>query len=129
MSDTTKHPTFQHLIVVLCLAWLALNLPLLIGKSVMPWDAMDEFYPIVYFNAHSLRLGLAPWWNPYIYSGYPQIADPQGMLFSPLLMAWMLLREAPGPVWFSWVYCCISLWAVLPCSRFYGETKSTPPAP
>lgn len=102
MSDTSKHPSFRRLVLALCLVWLVLNLPLLIGKSVMPWDAMDEFYPTVYFNAHSLRLGLAPWWNPHIYSGYPQIADPQGMLFSPLLMAWMLLRETPGPVWFSW---------------------------
>ncbi|HUB91780.1 MAG TPA: hypothetical protein VMA74_18820 [Dyella sp.] len=102
MSDITKPPSFQRLVLVLCLAWVALNASLLIGKSVMPWDAMDEFYPTVFFNAHSLRLGLAPWWNPSIYSGYPQIADPQGMLFSPLLMAWMLLREAPGPVWFSW---------------------------
>jgi hypothetical protein len=24
------------------------------------------------------------------------------MLFSPLLMGWMLLRESPGPVWFDW---------------------------
>lgn len=102
ISNITKPPSFQRLLLVLCLAWVALNASLLIGKSVMPWDAMDEFYPTVFFNAHSLRLGLAPWWNPYIYSGYPQIADPQGMLFSPLLMAWMLLRESPSPVWFSW---------------------------
>jgi len=102
MSNTLKNSSFQRLALVLGLVWLMLNLPLLLGKSVMPWDAMDEFYPTVYFNAHSLRLGLAPWWNPHIYSGYPQIADPQGMLFSPLLMAWMLLRQAPGPTWFSW---------------------------
>jgi hypothetical protein len=102
MSGATKQPSFQRLVLILCLVWLVLNWSLLLGKSVMPWDAMDEFYPTVYFNVHSLRLGLAPWWNPHVYSGYPQIADPQGMLFSPLLMAWMLLREAPGPVWFSW---------------------------
>ncbi|GGA12610.1 hypothetical protein GCM10011408_37740 [Dyella caseinilytica] len=82
--------------------WALLNLPLLLGIRVLPWDALDQFYPTVYFNVHSLRLGLAPWWNPHIYSGYPQIADPQGMLFSPLLMAWMLLRQAPGMTWFTW---------------------------
>lgn len=98
----TAHVSFGRLVLALCLAWLLLNLPLRAGRPVIPWDAMDEFYPMVYFNAHSLRLGLAPWWNPHIYSGYPQIADPQGMLFSPLLMAWMLLRETPGPVWFTW---------------------------
>jgi hypothetical protein len=97
-----SQPPFLRWVLALCAIWALLNLPLLLGIHVLPWDALDEFYPTVYFNAHSLRLGLAPWWNPYIYSGYPQIADPQGMLFSPLLMAWMLLREAPGVTWFTW---------------------------
>lgn len=87
---------------LLGLVWLLLNLPLLLGVRIIPWDAMDEFFPTVYYNAHSLRHGLAPWWNPYIYSGFPQIADPQGMLFSPLLMAWMLLPADPGVTWFTW---------------------------
>ncbi|MFC4765668.1 YfhO family protein [Dyella koreensis] len=86
----------------LLLIWLLLNLPVLVGIKVLPWDASDQFYPTVYFNAHSLRHGLAPWWNPHIYGGYPQIADPQGMLFSPLLMLWMLLPSSPGGTWFAW---------------------------
>lgn len=97
-----QHRPFVRLFAGLCLIWLTLNLPLLLNIRVLPWDAMISSYPTVYFNAHSLRMGLWPWWNPYIYSGYPQIADPQGMLFSPLLMAWMLLRRAPGASWFAW---------------------------
>lgn len=87
---------------VLALIWFILNAPLLLGRHVLPWDAIDQFYPTVYFNAHSLRHGIAPWWNPHVYSGYPQIADPQGMLFSPLLMAWMLIPSSPGATWFAW---------------------------
>lgn len=94
--------SFARLVGVLVLAWAALNLPLLLGLRVLPGDAMNEFYPMVYFNVHSLRTGLAPWWNPLIFGGYPQIADPQAMLFSPLLMAWMLLRTDPGMTWFVW---------------------------
>jgi hypothetical protein len=86
----------------LCLIWLTLNLPLLLNIRVLPWDAMISSYPTVYFNAHTLRIGQLPWWNPYIYSGFPQLADPQGLLFSPLLMAWMLLRKVPGASWFAW---------------------------
>lgn len=96
-----QHP-LARLFTALCAVWLILNLPLLLGLRVLPGDAMDEFYPLVYFNVHSLRAGLAPWWNPYIFSGYPQIADPQAMLFSPLFMAWMLLRAEPGTSWFVW---------------------------
>ncbi len=87
--------------VLLTLIWLAFYLPWLDGRHVIPWDAMDEFYPTVFFNAQSLRHGIAPWWNPYIYSGYPQICDPQGMMFSPLIMLWMMLRNQPGAAWFS----------------------------
>lgn len=94
--------SFLRLFGGLCLIWLLLNLPVLLGIRVLPWDAIRAFYPSVYFNAHTLRMGLAPWWNPYVYAGYPQIADPQGMLFSPLLMAWMLLKLAPGATWFAW---------------------------
>ncbi|WP_109123612.1 YfhO family protein [Dyella sp. C11] len=93
---------FRRLFGVLLAAWVVLYLPLLIGHRVLPWDAMDEFYPTVFFNAHSLHHGVAPWWNPSIYAGYPQIADPQGMLFSPLMMAWMLLPSSPGATWFAW---------------------------
>lgn len=97
-----QQQVFPRVFGGLCLIWLLLNLPVLLGIRVLPWDAIDAFYPSVYFNAHSLRMGLAPWWNPYVYAGYPQIADPQGMLFSPLLMAWMLLKLSPGPTWFAW---------------------------
>lgn len=89
-------------LAVLVPVWAALHLPLLLGFRVMPGDAMSEFYPMVYFNTHSLREGLAPWWNPLLFSGYPQIADPQAMLFSPLLTGWMLLRASPGSTWFVW---------------------------
>jgi Bacterial membrane protein YfhO len=97
-----ENTSFTRQCGVLAIAWLLLNLPLLLGIHILPWDASDQFYPTVYFNAHSLRHGLAPWWNPYVYAGYPQIADPQGMMFSPLLMSWMLLPANPGPTWFAW---------------------------
>lgn len=63
-----RHP-FLCPFCALTLVWSLPNLPLLLGIRVLPWDAMDEFYPTVYFDAHSLRMGLASWWNPYIYSG------------------------------------------------------------
>ena len=99
---TRDTPSYRRLLLVLCVAWLILNFVVLKGGRVLPWDAINQFYPTVYFNAHSLRAGIAPWWNPYIYGGYAQIGDPQGMLFSPLLMAWMLIPSDPGVVWFDW---------------------------
>ena len=94
--------SYRRLFLLLCIVWLLLNFNVLFLGRVLPWDALDQFYPTVYFNAHTLRSGQWPWWNSYIYGGYPQIGDPQGMMFSPLLMGWMLLRESPGAVWFGW---------------------------
>ncbi len=94
--------SYRRLLLALCIIWVLLNFNVLFLGRVLPWDAIDQFYPTVYFNAHTLRTGQWPWWNSYIYGGYAQIGDPQGMLFSPLLMAWMLLREEPGAVWFCW---------------------------
>lgn len=94
--------SYRRLLLALCIIWVLLNFNVLFLGRVLPWDAIDQFYPTVYFNAHTLRSGQWPWWNSYIYGGYAQIGDPQGMLFSPLLMAWMLLREEPGAVWFCW---------------------------
>jgi hypothetical protein len=106
--------------LAITLVWLLLYLPLLSGIRVLPWDAVDEFYPTVYFNAHSLRQAIAPWWNPYVYGGYPQIADPQGMLFSPILMTWMLIPANPGATWFAWgvlIHMLLGAWAVVAVLR------------
>lgn len=99
---TPEPISFRRLLLTLCVIWALLNFNVLFLGRVLPWDAIDQFYPAVYFNAHTLRTGEWPWWNSFIYGGYAQIGDPQGMMFSPLLMAWMLLRETPGAVWFCW---------------------------
>jgi hypothetical protein len=98
----TEPLSYRRLLLLLGLAWFLLNASVLAGGHVLPWDALDQFYPTVYFNAHALRAGMLPWWNPYIYAGYASVGDPQGMLFSPLLMAWMILPAHPGAWWFGW---------------------------
>jgi hypothetical protein len=59
------------------------------GAATIPWDAKAHFQPQIQFLAQSLARGEWPWWNPYVFSGQPQIADPQSMIFSPpfLLLA------------------------------------------
>ncbi len=59
------------------------------GAVTIPWDAKAHFQPQIQFLAQSLARGEWPWWNPYVFAGQPQIADPQSMIFSPpfLLLA------------------------------------------
>lgn len=108
---------------VIAIAWFILNLPLLLGVRALPSDAMYEFYPMAYFNVHAIRDGLAPWWNPLIFAGYPQIADPQAMLFAPLFMGWMLLRSDPGTTWFIWgalIHVLLGGWSMVAYLRRIG---------
>jgi hypothetical protein len=71
------------------LAWLALSWPWLSGSVTIPWDAKAHFYPQLQFLAQSLHRGDEPFWAPFVFSGHPQVADPQSLIFSPphLLLA------------------------------------------
>lgn len=47
-------------------------------------DLSRQFYPFQRFVAQRLASGHLPTWNPYLYAGHPQLADPQTAVFSPL---------------------------------------------
>ncbi len=63
--------------------------------TVVPWDSKNHFYPMLRYLAATLANGEWPLWNPYHFSGHPTVADPQSMLFTPLMafLAWL----APNP--------------------------------
>jgi hypothetical protein len=59
--------------------------------DVVPWDSKNHFYPMFRFLADALRHGTLPLWNPYHFSGYPAIADPQSLIFTPSMMLFALI--------------------------------------
>ncbi|MFL6807107.1 MAG: hypothetical protein ACJ8FM_24275, partial [Xanthobacteraceae bacterium] len=76
---------------IFALAWLILSWPWLSGAVTIPWDAKSQFQPQVSFLAAALARGESPFWTPNVFAGWPQIADPQSLIFSPLhlLLAWL----------------------------------------
>jgi hypothetical protein len=78
------------------LAWLVLCWPWLSGTVTIPWDAKAHFYPQLQFLAQSLSRGEEPFWTPFVFSGSPQIADPQSLIFSPPFLALALLDSNPS---------------------------------
>ena len=71
--------------VAIFLAAFALTAwPWLSGHVTIPWDAKSQFFPQVQFLATSIAHGEWPWWTPHVFAGWPQISDPQSLLFSPL---------------------------------------------
>lgn len=74
--------------------------PWAFGYVTIPWDAKAHFQPQIQFLADSLSRREWPWWNPFVFSGQPQVADPQSMIFSPPFVILAILNGSP------------SLWAV-----------------
>jgi hypothetical protein len=85
-------PTFG----LYAVAWLALCWPWLSGTVTIPWDAKAHFYPQLQFLAQSLGRGESPFWAPFVFSGSPQIADPQSLIFSPPFLVLALLDHDPS---------------------------------
>jgi hypothetical protein len=71
-------------LTIFALAFLLPAWPWLSGAVTIPWDAKSQFFPQVQFLASALARGEWPWWSPNVFAGWPQISDPQSLLFSPL---------------------------------------------
>ncbi|MGL4634632.1 MAG: hypothetical protein ACRCWF_01495 [Beijerinckiaceae bacterium] len=97
---SSKPPSFALLatigLVVACS--LVLCWPWLSGGVTVPWDSKAHFQPQLSFLASSFQNGQSPFWNPYVFSGHPQIADPQSLIFSPPFMLLALFVANPGMV-------------------------------
>ncbi len=81
--------------LVFALVWLFLSWPWLSGGVTIPWDAKAHFYSHFAFLARSLAAGQSPFWTPHIFDGWPQIADPQSLIFAPLYLAAAFLGPSP----------------------------------
>ena len=81
-------------IAIFALAFLLPAFPWLSGAVTIPWDAKSQFYPPVQFLTTAIARGEWPWWTPNVFAGWPLIADPQSLLFSPLHV--LLAAAAPA---------------------------------
>ena len=86
-------------LVIFC-SWFGASLHWLSGKSFIPWDSVDEFFPQVAFIVSTLLRGESPTWNPLIFGGLPVLGDPQGMIFTPHVLAGLV----SGPAFGLWIF-------------------------
>ncbi len=76
--------------LALAAGWLVLCAPWLLGHVSIPYDAKAHFQAQVQFLANALHTGQSPFWNPHIFAGSPQIADPQSLVLSPAVLIALL---------------------------------------
>lgn len=86
----------RQALILLALGALAIGWPWLSGHVTIPWDAKAHFQPQIQFLAQSISRGESPFWAPYVFSGQPQIADPQAMIFSPPFLVLALVNSHPS---------------------------------
>jgi hypothetical protein len=83
-------------VVAFVLLFAAMTWKWVSGSATIPWDAKAHFQPQIQFLAQSLARGEWPWWNPFVFAGQPQIADPQSMIFSPPFLLLAFLHADPS---------------------------------
>lgn len=63
-------------------------------------DISRYYYPTRFFVSESLTQGYFPFWNPFIYGGYPSFASLQQATFYPLSLLCFLFPFLNGFTWF-----------------------------
>src|SRR3989338_10017343 len=58
--------------------------PLFDNAGALQWDAREVHLTNLIFSSSSWHDGFWPLWSPYIFSGFPQIADLQVAIFYPI---------------------------------------------
>ncbi|MEA2927824.1 MAG: hypothetical protein QOG38_252, partial [Hyphomicrobiales bacterium] len=84
MNRERAQPSLLVTAALFALAFLVPAWPWLSGAVTIPYDAKSTFYPPVAFMARAFASGESPLWMPNVFAGWPNIADPQSMLASPL---------------------------------------------
>ncbi len=78
--------------LAIALVWAAAASAWPLTGKVVPWDSKNHFYPMLRYLSATLANGEWPLWNPFHFSGHPTVADPQSLLFTPLMafLAWLV---------------------------------------
>src|SRR5437899_1067564 len=92
----TRQPPLPLVLAIFVLAFLVPAWPWLSSAVTIPYDAKSTFFPPVEFMARAFASGESPFWTPNVFAGWPNVADPQSMLFSPLHVLLALASAAPG---------------------------------
>src|SRR5947207_1708074 len=79
-------PVLLFLAVVACY-WTPLTSP----NASIQWDAADEFQVGQKYLSDELHSGHLPFWTPYIWAGFPFLADPQLGAWYPLNWPFLLI--------------------------------------
>jgi len=91
---TTKL-SFSWILAPIAVVVIAYCVPLLSDTASIHWDAVDVHYSAQRYFADHLLHRVLPHWTPYIFAGFPFLADPQTGGWYP--GNWPFLLAGAGP--------------------------------
>lgn len=88
-----KYPAWTALLT-LTFVWVMFFAKPVFTRSVrLQWDALDLHYPHLVHVSRSIQSGTIPFWEPYLFCGYPLVGYLQAGTYYPIHFMIALLRE------------------------------------
>ena len=92
--------------------------PLFDSQTSIQWDAVDVHYSAQKYFADSVGAGHLPYWTPFVFSGFPFLADPQTGAWYPLHWPFFLLGITPRAIeWELALHAFLALWGTYLLAR------------
>jgi len=80
----------------------------LAGRRTLVWDAADYFYPLFFTASEALRDWRLPLWTPYLFCGFPTIANVEAQIFYPVNLLFLPFTPfTPYAVYLSIILHCL----------------------
>ncbi len=100
-------------VCVLVFYWTPLTSP----SASIQWDAADMHYPLQKTFSDRMRPGELPFWSPYIFSGYPLLANPEMAAWYlphwPVFLAGVTPRGIQFELVLHAFFACLGAWLLL----------------
>src|SRR5688572_7387449 len=109
------NPHVAALLLMSAVVFLCYARPLFSPSASIQWDAVDVHYSSQNYFSESIRAGKLPYWTPYIYSGFPFLADPQVGAWYPLHWPFFLAGITPNAI----------EWELFLHAFFFNDTATT----
>jgi hypothetical protein len=95
------------------------SLPAFSNNASVHWDAVDVQIPLQKYFADRMIAGHLPFWTPYLFSGYPLLANPELGAWYPPNWPFFLIRN------FDWMELELLVNALIACLGAYYFFRRT----
>jgi hypothetical protein len=83
-------------IIISCLIFFARGI--FLDRMSILWDTPNQFFPKLWYTANVWSKGVIPFWNPFLFNGFPSFADPQSQTFYPFTFVMAFLTGVSAKV-------------------------------